>query len=67
MAVVILLGSGGWVLVRSDGIKGEANPQLAWRWTPTAEERLLTAAPDENHPVTVGANRGPTNGFIVGT
>jgi len=43
MAVAILLGSGVWALARTDGIKGEANPQLAWRWTPTAEERLLTA------------------------
>jgi outer membrane protein assembly factor BamB len=50
MAVAILLGSGVWVLARTDGIKGEAYPQLAWRWTPTAEERLLTAARDETLP-----------------
>ena len=47
MAAAILLGSGVWVLARTDGVKGEANPQLAWRWTPTAEQRLLTAAKDE--------------------
>jgi hypothetical protein len=50
MAAAILLGSGVWVLARTDGIKGEANPQLAWRWTPTAEERLLTVARDETLP-----------------
>jgi len=50
MAAAILLGSGVWVLARTDGIKGEANPQLAWRWTSTAEERLLTAARDETLP-----------------
>ena len=44
MAAAILLGSGVWVLARTDGMKGEAYPQLAWRWTSTAEERLLTAA-----------------------
>jgi outer membrane protein assembly factor BamB len=47
MAAAILLGSGVWILARTDGIKGEAIPQIAWRWTPTAEERLLTAARDE--------------------
>jgi outer membrane protein assembly factor BamB len=50
MAAAILLGSGVWVLARTDGIKGEANPQLAWRWTSTAEERLLTAARAETLP-----------------
>lgn len=50
MAAAIFLGSGVWVLARTDGIKGEANPQLAWRWSPTAEERLLTAARDETLP-----------------
>ena len=50
MAAAILLGSGMWVLARTDGIGGQANPQLAWRWTPTAEEKLLTAARDETLP-----------------
>jgi hypothetical protein len=49
MAAAILLGSGVWVFARSDGLQ-EANPQLAWRWTPTAEERLLTAARAETLP-----------------
>ena len=50
MAAAIFLGSGVWVLARSDGIKGEARLQLAWRWTRSAEERLLTAARDETLP-----------------
>ncbi len=31
-------------LVRADGATGELRLQLAWRWTPTAEERLLAQA-----------------------
>jgi outer membrane protein assembly factor BamB len=50
IGVSILLGTGVWVLARTDGVKGEAKPQLAWRWTPTAEERLLTAARNETLP-----------------
>lgn len=56
MAAAILLGSGVWLLARVDGIAGEANLQLAWRWTPTAEEQLLTAARDETRP----SPRAPT-------
>jgi outer membrane protein assembly factor BamB len=41
MAAAILLGCGVWLLARTDGLKAEAGAQLAWRWTPTAEERLL--------------------------
>jgi hypothetical protein len=48
MAAAIFLGSGVWLLARSDGIRGEAKLQIDWRWMPTAEERLLTAARDES-------------------
>ena len=43
MTAAILLSCGVWLLARTDGIKGEGRTELAWRWTPTAEERLLTA------------------------
>jgi outer membrane protein assembly factor BamB len=43
MAVVILLACGAWTLLRTDGLIG-GRAQLAWRWTPTAEERLLAHA-----------------------
>lgn len=41
MVLAIVLGCAVWVLVRTDGVIGEARSQLTWRWTPTAEERLL--------------------------
>jgi outer membrane protein assembly factor BamB len=46
MVAAILLGCGVWLLLRTDGIKG-SGAQLHWRWTPTAEQRLLAQAHDE--------------------
>ena len=50
IAVAILLGSGVWALARTEGVSGGVAPQVRWRWEPTAEERLLTAARDEKLP-----------------
>lgn len=50
MVAAILVGCGVWTLVRTNGIHG-AGSDLAWRWTPTAEERLLAQTRDE--PVAV--------------
>jgi outer membrane protein assembly factor BamB len=47
MAVAILLVCGVWTMLRTDGITGQGSSQLAWRWTPTAEERLLAQAEPE--------------------
>ena len=46
MVATILLACGVWTLVRTDGISS-GGAQLAWRWTPTPEERLLAQANDE--------------------
>ncbi|MEM9555339.1 MAG: PQQ-binding-like beta-propeller repeat protein [Acidobacteriota bacterium] len=45
-AAAIILGCLGWALVRSAGITGAAESQLTWRWTQTAEQRLLAASED---------------------
>jgi len=45
MAGLIMIGCGVWLLVRTDGIMGAGGFQFAWRWSATAEERLL-AHPD---------------------
>lgn len=44
LVVVILLACAGFALLRTDGVTGEGLPQITWRWTPTAEERLLAQA-----------------------
>ena len=46
-AAAILLACGALMLVRTNGVTGDAVSDLEWRWTPTAEERLLAAAGDE--------------------
>jgi outer membrane protein assembly factor BamB len=44
MAAGIVAGCGMFALLRSDGITGGGAAQFAWRWSPTAEERLLARA-----------------------
>jgi outer membrane protein assembly factor BamB len=47
LVVAILLGCGVFMLIRTDGITGEAASDLHWRWTKTSEELLLSQANDE--------------------
>ena len=55
MVAVILAACGMWTLLRTDGITGEGDPQLAWRWTPTPEQRLLAQGQDAPNPVAPAA------------
>ena len=54
MVVALVLGCGVWLLVRTNGIIGGV-PDLEWRWTPTAEARLLAADPVATLPVVPSA------------
>lgn len=47
LAASILLACGVWTLARTGGITGDADSDLAWRWSQTPEERLLARAGDE--------------------
>ena len=47
VTVAIFLACAAWTLIRTDGLHGGSAAQLAWRWTKTAEERLLAQASDE--------------------
>ena len=47
MVVAIFLACGLWTLIRTDGLNS-TGAQLAWRWTKTAEERLLAQGSDES-------------------
>ena len=48
-AVVVVVA--GFALIRTDGVMGGGGFQFHWRWTPTAEERLLAQAKDEPKPL----------------
>jgi outer membrane protein assembly factor BamB len=50
MLVAIVLSCGVFTLLRTDGVTGDAGSQLTWRWTTTAEERLLAQTSDEPKP-----------------
>ena len=54
MAATILIACGAWMLLRQNGINGDHNATFGWRWSPSAEERLLaqeTNAPAESTTV----------------
>jgi outer membrane protein assembly factor BamB len=44
MVAAIVLASAPLAIVRTDGLTGGGGSQFAWRWTPTAEQRLLARA-----------------------
>lgn len=46
LVATVLLVCVAFTLIRTDGVRG-GTPQLAWRWTPTAEERLLARSEPE--------------------
>jgi outer membrane protein assembly factor BamB len=48
MVAVILHAGGTWALVRSGGITNSVESEWAWRWSATAEERLVAAADSES-------------------
>jgi outer membrane protein assembly factor BamB len=49
MIITILLASGMWILIRTNGMTGEMKHDLAWRWAKTDEERLLEKTGNEKN------------------
>jgi outer membrane protein assembly factor BamB len=47
LVAAILLACGTLTLVRTNGVTGDAASDFEWRWTPTAEQRLLARGGDE--------------------
>ncbi len=56
MVATILLACGVWTLFRTNGITGGATSDFAWRWSPTAEQRLLSHA---NNTLALALEKAP--------
>jgi outer membrane protein assembly factor BamB len=41
MVITIILASGIWIFLRTNGMTGDGRHDLAWRWAQTDEDRLL--------------------------
>ena len=47
MVTAIMLACGTLTLIRTNGVTGDADSDLEWRWSETPEQRLLARAGDE--------------------
>ena len=50
LSLILLAGCGALALVRTEGVYAAFHSQFAWRWSKTAEEKLLTRADAEPAP-----------------
>jgi outer membrane protein assembly factor BamB len=48
MFATILIACSVWTLLRTDGMSGNSRNDFAWRWSKTAEEKLLEKTDDAN-------------------
>ena len=51
MVMTILLASGLWIFLRTDGMDAELHHEFAWRWAETAEDHLLAKADNKLLPL----------------
>ena len=65
MAAAIVIACATFTLLRTDGITGDGISQLKWRWTPTAEQRLLAASATKTAPAPVTPATPPAPGTPV--
>jgi outer membrane protein assembly factor BamB len=70
MVVAMFLACGVWLFFRTDGIIGSGS-QITWRWTPSAEERLLakgeeTSPEPATKPSVAAAPTSPEDGAAAG-
>jgi outer membrane protein assembly factor BamB len=47
MIATILVASGFWICIRTNGMDGQSHQFFAWRWSKTAEQRILKITDDK--------------------
>lgn len=50
LVFVMIIGSGFWIFLRTDGMTGDARHKLNWRWAKTHEDVLLAKMADGTEP-----------------
>jgi len=64
LILTILMASGMWILLRTNGMTGEGHHDLAYRWAKTEEERLLAQSDHEKREsVSEKASESPAKGW----
>lgn len=66
LAAFVLLACAAWTLVRTGGITGDADSDIAWRWSQTPEERLLAQSGDEPRATSSAARPSATTAAETG-
>lgn len=52
MVITIILASGMWICLRTNGMTGEGHHDLDWRWAKTDEDRLLAQSENDTSAYT---------------
>jgi len=52
MVIIIILASGMWIFLRTNGMTGEGHHDLDWRWAKTDEDRLLAQSENDTSAYT---------------
>src|SRR5678816_4383930 len=47
LAATVLIASGGWLVLRQNGINGDHQATFGWRWKASVEEQLVAQAPED--------------------
>ena len=66
MVATIALACAFWTIIRTDGVSSSLlGGDFAWRWTPTAEQKLLAQAPNEPAAVARVAAAAPVSAPVA--
>lgn len=56
MALIIVMASGFWIFLRTDGMTGDAHHKLKWRWAKTHEDKILLLTAREAYSAASGSD-----------